>query len=56
MISFEVVMKFQEKTKLELILSKIDVNPLVHALSKGTEVRGPKCYRGASLLYALFAM
>ena len=55
LFSFEEIMNFQQETKLELILTQINVSPLVTALSKQSHLRGPKGYRVAPMIYALIA-
>lgn len=49
-------MEFQQETKLEMILSQIDVSKLAKALRKTGEARGPKGYEPTSLIYSLIAM
>lgn len=55
-LSFEEIIKFQQKTKLEMILSQIDVSKLSHLLRKNNYSRGPKGYDPICLIYALIAM
>ncbi len=56
LFSFEEIMEFQQETKLELILARIDVSFLVMTLSKQSHLRGPKGYRVAPMIYAVIAM
>lgn len=56
MISFEDVMNFQEKTKIELIFSQLDLSTFVYTLTKDSDIKGPKGYKVSSLLYAILAM
>jgi len=56
LFSFEEIMEFQQETKLELILSQIDVSKLANALRKSSGSRGPKGYEPVSLIYSLIAM
>ena len=56
LISFEEIMEFQQETKLEMILSQIDVSKLASSLNKPSGSKGPKGYNATSMLYALIAM
>ncbi|MDR5659763.1 transposase, partial [Serpentinicella sp. ANB-PHB4] len=56
LISFEQIMEFQQETKLEMILSQIDVSKLSSSLRKSADSKGPKGYDVAPLLYSLIAM
>lgn len=56
LISFEQIMEFQQETKLEMILSQIDVSKLANSLRKSSSSKGPKGYEATSILYALIAM
>jgi transposase len=56
LISFEEIIKFQQETKLERILSQIDVSKLANSLRKSSDSKGPKGYEPTSLIYALIAM
>src|SRR5699024_4842523 len=56
LFSFEEIMEFQQETKLELILSQIDVSNLANALRKPSNSRGPKGYIPEQLIYSLIAM
>lgn len=56
MFSFEEIMNFQQETRLEMILSQIDVSKLCCALKKPSNTKGPKGYDITSLVYALLAM
>lgn len=56
LLSFDEIIKFQPKTRLELILSEIDFSPLVIKLSKPNTTRGPKGHDILPMLYALVAM
>ncbi len=56
LFSFEEIIKFQQETKLELILARIDVSSLVMALPKQSHLRGPKGYRVAPVIYAVIVM
>lgn len=49
-------MEFQQETKLEMVLSQIDVSKLAKSLRKTSEIRGPKGYEPESLIYSLIAM
>ncbi len=49
-------MEFQQETKLELILSQIDVSKLANVLRKPSNSRGPKGYESKQLIYSLIAM
>jgi len=49
-------MKFQQKTKLEMILFQIDVSNLACKLRKSHNSKGPKGYEPETLIYALIAM
>jgi len=54
LLSFEEILKFQPKTKLELVLSQIDLSELKLALKKSKF--GPKGYDSYPMVYALLAM
>jgi transposase len=56
LISFEEIMEFQQETKLEMILSQIDISKLANALRKSSNSKGPKGYEPTTLIYALIAM
>ena len=53
---FEEIIKFQQQTKLELILEQIDVSILANTLRKNRKSRGPKGYNPECLIYSLIAM
>jgi len=53
---FEEIIKFQEQTKLELILNQIDVSVLANALRKDSNSKGPNGYEPKHLIYSLIAM
>lgn len=44
LISFEEIMEFQQETKLEMVLSQIDVSKLANLLRKSADSKGPKGY------------
>lgn len=52
----EEIIKFQQETKLEMILSQIDVSKFANSLRKSSGSKGPKGYEPTSLIYALIAM
>lgn len=54
--SFEEIIKFQPETKLEMILTELNFDNIVHMLSEKSAVRGPKGYSFKQLLYSLVAM
>ena len=56
LLSFDEIIKFQPKTKIELILSQLDFTNLLNELSKTNSVRGPKGHDEQSLLCSLIAM
>lgn len=56
LFSFEEIIKFQEQTKLELILEQIDVSALINELKKDRDSKGPRGYSPRSLIYSLIAM
>ncbi|MBM7616216.1 transposase [Alkaliphilus hydrothermalis] len=56
LISFEQIMESQQETKLEMILSQIDVAKLTSSLKKCTYSKGPKDYEPSFLIYALIAI
>lgn len=56
LLSFEEIIKFQQQSRLELILSQIDVSKLVSELRKSMTSKGPKGYEFESLIYSLLAM
>jgi|GEM_PF-4956105 len=49
-------MEFQQETKLELILSQIDVSKLANILREPSNSKGPKGYWSEQLIYSLIAM
>lgn len=56
LISFEEIMEFQQETKLEMILSQIDVSKLANSFRKPSNIKGPKGYEATPIIYALIAM
>jgi transposase len=56
LFSFEEIIKFQQQTRLELILEQIDVSKLANELRKSDNSRGPKGYEPECLIYSLIAM
>ena len=56
LLSFDEIIKYQPKTKLELILSKMDFSNILKDLSKHHATRGPKGHDELALLYSLVAM
>lgn len=56
LISFEEIMKFQQETKLEMILSQMDVSKLANSLRKSTDSKGPKGYDPTAIIYSFIAM
>ncbi|HHT63253.1 MAG: transposase [Bacillota bacterium] len=54
LLSFEEILKLQPKTKLELVLSQIDLSEFKLAFKKSRF--GPKGYDNNSMVYALIAM
>lgn len=56
LFSFEEIIEFQQETKLELILSQIDVSKLANVLKKPSNSKGPKGYEPEQLIYSLIAM
>lgn len=56
LFSFEEIIKFQQQTKLELILEQIDVSVFIKELKKRDNSRGPKGYKPETMIYSLIAM
>ncbi|WP_102400992.1 transposase [Haloimpatiens massiliensis] len=56
LFSFEEIMKFQPKTRLELILAQLDFSNVLNGLAQLHATRGPKGHNELALLYALVAM
>ncbi|QIB27218.1 hypothetical protein [Caloranaerobacter azorensis] len=56
LISFEEIIKFQQETKLEMVLSQLDVFKLANNLRKSSNSRGLKGYEPTALIYALIAI
>ena len=56
LFSFEEIIKFQQQTRLELILEQIDVSKLTNELRNPGNTRGPKGYEPKCLIYSLIAM
>ena len=53
--SYDDLMEISPKTRLMMILDKIDVSPVATAMGKTPGTRGPKGYPEERLLYALIA-
>lgn len=53
---FEKIIKFQRETKLELILSQIDILKLTSVLRKPGNSKDSKDYEPEQLIYSLIAM
>ncbi|SET22464.1 hypothetical protein SAMN03080614_10901, partial [Anaerobranca gottschalkii DSM 13577] len=47
-ISFEEIIKFQQETKLEMILSQLDISKIAYSLRKSGYSKGPKGYEVTS--------
>jgi len=56
LFSFKEIIKFQQKTRLELILSQINVSQLANAMRKAYGSKGPRGYDPETLIYFLIAM
>ena len=56
LFSFEEIIKFQQQSRLELILANIDVSKLANELRKTSNSKGPKGYEPEVLIYSLIAM
>ena len=56
LISFEQIMEYQQETKLEMVLSQIDVSKIASSMRKSFGTKGPKGYEPSSIIYALIAM
>lgn len=56
LLSFEEIIKFQPKTKLEMILSQLDFSNILNSLAQLHATRGPKEHSEFALLYSLIAM
>lgn len=56
LLSFDEIIKYQPKTKLELILAQLDFSNILNELSNLHATRGPKGHDELSLLFALIAM
>ena len=56
LFSFEEIIKFQKQTKLELILTQINVSKPANAMRKPSNSKGPKGYDPENLIYSLIAM
>src|SRR5690554_2245860 len=54
--SFEEISKFQQQTKVELILEQIDISQLTREIKRPSGSKGPKGYDPESLIYSLIAM
>ena len=55
LFSFKEIIKFQQQTRLELILEQIDVSLLASEIRKSNDSRGPKGYDPECLIYSLIA-
>ena len=56
LFSFEEIIDFQKESKLDMVLSQIDVSYLTSALRKSGDSRGPKGFDPTNMIYALIAM
>jgi len=56
LLSFDEIIKYQPKTKLELILAELDFCNIIRDLSSLHATRGPKGHDELALLYSLIAM
>ena len=56
LLSFDEIVKYQPKTKLELILGELNFSNILKDLSKNHATRGPKGHDKLALLYSLVAM
>lgn len=56
LLSFEEIIKFQQQTRLELILEQIDTSVFTKELRKHDNPRGPKGYKPENMIYSLIAM
>lgn len=56
LLSFDEIIKYQPKTKLELILAQLDFSSIVNELSKRSASRGPKGHSSLAMLHSLMAM
>ncbi|QGU94944.1 transposase [Clostridium bovifaecis] len=56
LLSFDEIIKYQPKTRLELILAELDFTNILKDLSKLHATRGPKGHDELALLYSLIAM
>lgn len=55
-LSFDEIIKYQSKTKLELILAQLDFSNILTEISKVHATRGPKGHNQLAILYSLIAM
>ena len=56
LFSFEEILKFQPKSKLEMILAQLDFDNLISELSKSNTSCGPKGYSIRTMINAFIAM
>jgi transposase len=56
LLSFDEIIKYQPKTKLELILAQLDFSNILTELTKIHATRGPKGHGQLAILYSLIAM
>jgi len=56
LFSFEEIIKFQQQSRIEMILDQIDLSVVARKLKKSNYMRGPKGYRPETLIAALIAM
>lgn len=56
LFSFEDIIDFQKESKLDQILSQIDVSSLTSTLRKSSDSRGPKGFDPTNMIYSLIAM
>ena len=55
LFSFDILMKYQPKTRLAIVFESIDLHPFLKALPEKS-VRGPKGYSSSALIKAVLAM
>ena len=56
LFSFEDIIDFQKESKLDQILSQIDVSSLTSTLRKSSDSRGQKGFDPTNMIYSLIAM
>jgi hypothetical protein len=55
-LSFDEIIKYQPKTKLQLVLAELNFDILTNELANPNHKRGPKGHQSLPLLYSLISL